>query len=286
MPNGNPNPRLPAGSLMPPSYDRSAFVTMAPCPTLVTDAVRHARPHARAGGPAVGRRGARRSSPTPAAGGTCMFTGHRARPFRRRRRHRPHLRGVGRARRAAPRRDRRRDRSSAGRCAVSRSLHRIGELAVGRGERDRRRLRAAPSRGVRGLPPRHRAAEGGRAHLEEGRPRLRRRPLGHGRAEMGRDLAIDLGTANTLVYRQGDGIVFDEPAVVAMHSGTGEVARDGRGSLAADRRRLRQRGRGASASQGDDDRVRHHPTHARGRDPPRGDARGSPGLACWSRCRR
>ena len=40
---------------------------------------------------------------------------------------------------------------------------------------------------------------------------------------MGRDLAIDLGTANTLVYRQGDGIVFDEPCVVAMHSGTGEV---------------------------------------------------------------
>ena len=40
---------------------------------------------------------------------------------------------------------------------------------------------------------------------------------------MGRDLAIDLGTANTLVYRQGEGIVFDEPAVVAMHGGTGEV---------------------------------------------------------------
>ena len=40
---------------------------------------------------------------------------------------------------------------------------------------------------------------------------------------MGRDLAIDLGTANTLVYRQGDGVVFDEPAVVAVHSGTGEV---------------------------------------------------------------
>jgi rod shape-determining protein MreB len=40
---------------------------------------------------------------------------------------------------------------------------------------------------------------------------------------MGRDLAIDLGTANSLVYRQGDGIVFDEPAVVAVRSGTGEV---------------------------------------------------------------
>ena len=40
---------------------------------------------------------------------------------------------------------------------------------------------------------------------------------------MGRDLAIDLGSANTLVYRQGDGIVFDEPTVVAMHGGSGDV---------------------------------------------------------------
>ncbi|MEX0651514.1 MAG: rod shape-determining protein, partial [Actinomycetota bacterium] len=40
---------------------------------------------------------------------------------------------------------------------------------------------------------------------------------------MGRDLAIDLGTANSLVYRQGEGVVFDEPAVVAVRSDTGEV---------------------------------------------------------------
>ncbi|HEY6566319.1 MAG TPA: rod shape-determining protein [Actinomycetota bacterium] len=40
---------------------------------------------------------------------------------------------------------------------------------------------------------------------------------------MGRDLAIDLGTANTLVYRQGEGIVFNQPCVVAVHAGTGEV---------------------------------------------------------------
>ena len=53
-------------------------------------------------------------------------------------------------------------------------------------------------------------------------PRLRRRALGDGEL-MGRDLAIDLGTANTLVYRQGDGIVFNEPTVVALHGGTGEV---------------------------------------------------------------
>lgn len=40
---------------------------------------------------------------------------------------------------------------------------------------------------------------------------------------MGRDLAIDLGTANTLVYRLGDGIVFDQPTLVALHAGTGQV---------------------------------------------------------------
>jgi len=40
---------------------------------------------------------------------------------------------------------------------------------------------------------------------------------------MGRDLAVDLGTATTLVYRLGDGIVFDQPAVVALHAGNGQV---------------------------------------------------------------
>ena len=40
---------------------------------------------------------------------------------------------------------------------------------------------------------------------------------------MGRDLAIDLGTANTIVYRQGEGIVFNEPTVVALHANTGAV---------------------------------------------------------------
>lgn len=39
----------------------------------------------------------------------------------------------------------------------------------------------------------------------------------------GRDIALDLGTANTLVYKQGEGIVFNEPTVVAMNSTTGAV---------------------------------------------------------------
>jgi rod shape-determining protein MreB len=39
----------------------------------------------------------------------------------------------------------------------------------------------------------------------------------------GSDLAIDLGTANTLVYVRGRGITVSEPSVVAQHTGTGRV---------------------------------------------------------------
>ncbi|MFL5782474.1 MAG: rod shape-determining protein [Thermoleophilaceae bacterium] len=39
----------------------------------------------------------------------------------------------------------------------------------------------------------------------------------------GRDLAIDLGTANTLVYERGRGIAVSEPSVVAIDTDTGEV---------------------------------------------------------------
>src|SRR5262249_50257625 len=39
---------------------------------------------------------------------------------------------------------------------------------------------------------------------------------------LGRDMAVDLGTANTLVYVRGRGIVLNEPSVVAVNS------RDGR----------------------------------------------------------
>jgi rod shape-determining protein MreB and related proteins len=38
-----------------------------------------------------------------------------------------------------------------------------------------------------------------------------------------RDMAIDLGTANTLVYVRGRGIVISEPSVVAIDSATGRV---------------------------------------------------------------
>ena len=40
---------------------------------------------------------------------------------------------------------------------------------------------------------------------------------------MARDLAIDLGTANTLVYARGRGIVLNEPTVIALNTRTQEV---------------------------------------------------------------
>ena len=39
----------------------------------------------------------------------------------------------------------------------------------------------------------------------------------------GKDIAIDLGTANTLVSIKGQGIVFSEPSVVALDTKTEEV---------------------------------------------------------------
>ncbi|MHB1138100.1 MAG: rod shape-determining protein MreB [Microthrixaceae bacterium] len=46
--------------------------------------------------------------------------------------------------------------------------------------------------------------------------------------ELARDLAIDLGTANTLVYARGEGIVLNEPSVIALNSRTNEVLAMGR----------------------------------------------------------
>jgi rod shape-determining protein MreB len=42
-------------------------------------------------------------------------------------------------------------------------------------------------------------------------------------AFLGRDMAVDLGTANTLVYVRGRGIVLNEPSVVAINTTTGGV---------------------------------------------------------------
>ena len=42
-----------------------------------------------------------------------------------------------------------------------------------------------------------------------------------------RDIGIDLGTANTLVYMKGKGIILREPSVVAVNKMTGNVLKVG-----------------------------------------------------------
>ena len=42
-----------------------------------------------------------------------------------------------------------------------------------------------------------------------------------------RDLAVDLGTANTRVVARGEGIVVDEPSIVAVRAGTGDLVATG-----------------------------------------------------------
>ena len=45
------------------------------------------------------------------------------------------------------------------------------------------------------------------------------------------DLAIDLGTANTLVYAKGKGIVVNEPSIVAINKTNGEVEAVGKEAI-------------------------------------------------------
>lgn len=45
---------------------------------------------------------------------------------------------------------------------------------------------------------------------------------------IGRDLAVDLGTANTLVHVRGRGVLLDEPSVVALDATTGDLIAAGR----------------------------------------------------------
>jgi rod shape-determining protein MreB len=58
--------------------------------------------------------------------------------------------------------------------------------------------------------------------LDAGRRGRRWRPVLPGRGSAG-DVAIDLGTANTVVYVRGSGIVLSEPSVVAIDESVGEV---------------------------------------------------------------
>jgi rod shape-determining protein MreB and related proteins len=47
--------------------------------------------------------------------------------------------------------------------------------------------------------------------------------MGNSMSFIGRDMAVDLGTANTLVYVRGKGIVLNEPSVVAINTNTGGI---------------------------------------------------------------
>ena len=81
---------------------------------------------------------------------------------------------------------------------------------------------ASDRRSASAARPRHRdgAARGrGRAHPASLYMGIFSYLTGFG----GRDMAVDLGTANTLVYVRGRGIVLSEPSVVAIDSRTGEV---------------------------------------------------------------
>src|ERR1700694_5913143 len=40
---------------------------------------------------------------------------------------------------------------------------------------------------------------------------------------IGRDMAVDLGTANTVVYVRGQGVVLNEPSIVTINTRTGEI---------------------------------------------------------------
>ena len=56
---------------------------------------------------------------------------------------------------------------------------------------------------------------------------------------LSKDMAMDLGTANTLIYVKGKGIVLDEPSMVAIEKETGEVIAIGREAKSLAGRRTR-----------------------------------------------
>ena len=92
-------------------------------------------------------------------------------------------------------------------------------------------------------------------------------------AQMSRDLAIDLGTANTLVYARGKGIVLNEPTVVALDTRSREVLAMGDEAWQMiGRTPGLHRGRAADAP-GGHHRLRHHRAHAPGAAAP---GRGGP----------
>ena len=89
------------------------------------------------------------------------------------------------------------------------------------------------SRSLQAVAPAHRSApRPGRepGHVPAQQKHKKNAPSGQreGRPKVARDLAIDLGTANTLVYAKGHGIVLNEPTVIALDSRTNTVLNMGR----------------------------------------------------------
>ena len=60
-----------------------------------------------------------------------------------------------------------------------------------------------------------------KSYGETGKMAFFSRLLGIG--SFGKDMAVDLGTANTLVYAKGEGIVLNEPSVVAVNTVTNAI---------------------------------------------------------------
>src|SRR5579859_4584636 len=58
-------------------------------------------------------------------------------------------------------------------------------------------------------------------------------PMSNALTFLGRDMAVDLGTANTLVYVRGRGIVLNEPSVVALNTNNGQIV-----AVGADAKRM------------------------------------------------
>ena len=81
-------------------------------------------------------------------------------------------------------------------------------------------------------------------------------------AFLGRDMAVDLGTANTLVYVRGRGIVLNEPSVVALNTNTGQIVAVGVEAKRMIGRTPGQHRRGPAAQGRRDRRLRRHRAHA------------------------
>jgi rod shape-determining protein MreB len=64
------------------------------------------------------------------------------------------------------------------------------------------------------------------------------------------DMGIDLGTCNTLVCIKGEGIVLNEPSVVAVKKGTNKVLQNGQAVGLVAKEMLGKRAKSISSTRG------------------------------------